>query len=185
MIRSLRGRVIEKDIAWVLFEVAGVGYQVYVPSSVLSNIAWDEDTFLYIHDHPREDNHDLFGFTSATDLRFFEQLLGISGVGPKVAMTIMSIGAVETVRRAIMSGDLTTLTSVSGVGKKTAQKIILELKGQLVDTDDASDVDHDVIEGLKALGYSAVQARDALKHVPLETTATGERIRQALRILAQ
>nr|MBP7134349.1 Holliday junction branch migration protein RuvA [Patescibacteria group bacterium] len=119
------------------------------------------------------------------DLALFDQLLGISGVGPKVALTILGIGSVETVRRAIMSGDLDTLTSVPGVGKKTAQKIILELKGQLVELANASPVDQEVIQALQGLGYSAQQAREAVKELSPDSESTSDRVREALRWLAK
>ena len=185
MIRSLRGRIIEKDLSWIVLEVSGIGYQISVSSSALSSLRSDEDVFLHIHDHIREDSHDLFGFLSSEDLRFFDQLLSISGVGPKVAMTILSIGSADFLRQAIMSGDLATLTSVPGVGKKTAQKIILELKGQLVDPEDSLIEGKEVVEALQSLGYSANQAREALKLLPVEMKDTSERIRLALRFLSK
>lgn len=185
MIRSLRGRVIEKDVAWLILEVGGIGYQISVSPSLLSSIRGDEEAFLYIHDHLREDSHDLFGFTSSADLRFFDQLLAVSGVGPKVAMTILSIGSADTLRRAIMAGDLATLTSVPGVGKKTAQKIILELKGQLVDSEDVPGHDKEVVEALQSLGYTASQAREALKLLSPDIQDPSERIRMALRYLSK
>lgn len=185
MIRSLRGKVIEKDTSWLVLDVGGVGYQVSVSPTVLSGVSGEGETFLHIHDHIREDSHDLFGFTSVSDLTFFDQLLGISGVGPKVAMTILSIGSSDTLRRAIMAGDLETLTSVPGVGKKTAQKIILELKGQLVESEEAGTEDKEVVEALQSLGYPAQRAREALKGVPQELKDPSERIRLALRFLSK
>ncbi len=185
MIRSLRGKVMEKGASWLVLEVGGVGYQIVVSPSVLSTVSGEQDIFLHIHDHIREDSHDLFGFTSSSDLQFFGQLLGISGVGPKVAMTILSIGSADTLRRAIMAGDLETLTSVPGVGKKTAQKIILELKGQLVDTADVSSEEKDVMSALQSLGYASSQIREVLKQVPSEIKDASERIRTALRYLSK
>ncbi len=169
----------------VLLEVQGVGYVVRVSVPTLALLKVGEQTFLYIHDHIREDAHELFGFLSVADLALFDQLLGISGVGPKVAMTILSIGSADTVRRAIMNGDLATLTSVPGVGKKTAQKIVLELKGQLIEGEQGSSIDKDVIEALESLGYSAQQAREALKQISSEIVETPARVREALRLLSK
>lgn len=186
MIGSLRGVVLEKALASVLFEVQGIGYRIKVAPAVLSGLKTQTETFLYIHDHIREDAHDLYGFVSQEDLDLFERLLSISGVGPKVAMTILSVGSAETVRRAIMSGDLGTLTSVPGVGKKTAQKIVLELKGQLVEAEGAASNDErEVMEALEALGYSSSQAREALKVVPAEITDTAARLRAVLKRLSK
>ncbi|HEU0050531.1 MAG TPA: Holliday junction branch migration protein RuvA [Patescibacteria group bacterium] len=185
MIGSLRGEVIEIMNGSVLLEVHGVGYLVRVSVSTLAQLKPGAQVFLYTHDHVREDVHDLFGFLSMADLALFEQLLGISGVGPKVAMTILSVGSADTVRRAIMNGDLATMTSVPGVGKKTAQKIILELKGQLIEAESVTPGDRDVIEALQSLGYSAAAARDALKDISSEIADTSARVREALRRLSK
>ena len=93
MIGSLRGLVLEYSATTVLLEVAGVGYRVLVPGAILTLLKTGEEAFFYIHDHVREDSHDLYGFLSAADLQLFDQLLSISGVGPKVAMTILGIGS--------------------------------------------------------------------------------------------
>lgn len=185
MIGSLRGRVLEYTANNVLVEVQGIGYRLLVPASVITLLQTGEETFFYTHDHVREDAHDLYGFLSSADLSLFDQLLGISGVGPKVGMTILGIGTADTVRRAIMSGDLETLTSVPGVGKKTAQKIILELKGQLVELAGNSPMDQEVIQALQSLGYTAPQAREVVKQLSPALTNTSDRIREALRWLAK
>lgn len=185
MIGSLRGVVLEYTANSVLVEVQGVGYRVLVPGSVLALLRTGEEAFFYIHDHVREDIRDLYGFLSSSDLSLFDQLLSISGVGPKVAMTILGIGSAETVRRAIMAGDLALLTSVPGVGKKTAQKIILELKGQLVELAQSSPMDQEVIQALQGLGYTVAQAREAVKALSPELENASDRIREALRSLAK
>ncbi len=185
MIGSLRGIVLEYATNSVLVEVYGVGYRVLVSASVLALVRTGEEVSFYIHDHVREDVRDLYGFLSSADLSLFDQLLSISGVGPKVAMTILGIGSADTVRRAIMSGDLVMLTSVPGVGKKTAQKIILELKGQLVELAESSPMDQEVIQALQGLGYPVAQAREAVKLLSPELTNTSDRVREALRSLAK
>lgn len=182
MIGSLRGEVLELGDTWALLEVQGIGYRVTAPPHVLASIRSATRAFVYTYDHIREDTHELFGFTLLSDLELFEQLISISGVGPKAAMTILSIGSGDMVRRAIMAGDLTTLTSVPGVGKKTAQKIVLELKGQLVEEDTAQDEDRDAIDALMSLGYSAAQAKEALKGI--SAMDTSDRIREALKHLS-
>ncbi|HVM90602.1 MAG TPA: Holliday junction branch migration protein RuvA [Verrucomicrobiae bacterium] len=183
MIASLRGKILEKGPNWLLLEVAGIGYKLKASPSVVSLVGGEGETFLYTYHHIREDAEELFGFLSMNDLDLFESLLGISGVGPKVALTIMSVGSADQVKRAIMTGDLATLTSVPGVGKKTAQKIILDLKGQLVEADGTTGVDTDVVDALVGLGYTAQQAKDVLKHVKEEDPA--ERIKAALKFLAK
>ncbi len=184
MIGSLRGEIIEIGPNWVLLEIMGIGYRVQVASSVLSLFKTGQEQFLYIHEQLREDAHELFGFISSDDLRLFTKLLSVSGVGPKVAMTLLSMGSAETVQRAVMSGDLEALTSLPGVGKKTAQKIILELKGQLVESEQIPSVDRDVADALQGMGYSSVQVRDILKELPVDLKDPSERIRAALKLLA-
>lgn len=181
MIGSLRGRVIEVNPPKVLLEVASIGYLVSMSHTSISALRIDDEVFFYIHDHIREDSHDLFGFSSREELHLFERIISISGVGPKIGLAILSAGSVERVKKAMVDGDLTTLTAVPGVGKKIAQKIILELKGQIVDTDLVSSSDREVVDALISLGYSAPQAKDALKSIPSEVTEVSERVRAALR----
>lgn len=184
MIGSLRGEIIEIGANWVLLEIGGIGYRVQVASSILSLLKTGQEQFLYIHEQLREDAHELYGFISSEDLRLFTKLLSVSGVGPKVAMTLLSLGSAETVQRAVMSGDLDSLTALPGVGKKTAQKIILELKGQLVETEQIPSVDRDVADALQGMGYTSAQVREALKQIPADLKDPSERIRAALRQLA-
>lgn len=184
MIGSLRGTIVNLRAASVLLEAGGVGYVVHAAPGTVSGLRTGEEVFLYIHDHIREDSHDLYGFAAEDDLELFENLISVSGVGPKVGLAMLSIGRADTVRKAIMNGDLSLLTSVPGVGKKIAQKIILELKGQLVDEDTVHGSDKEVVEALVSLGYSASQAREGLKAVPADLTDVSERVREALRNLS-
>lgn len=184
MIGSLRGCVIEKSLAWVLLEVCGVGYKVFLSSNTVSDTQSDGEIFLYIHDHIREDAHDLYGFLTLSDLELFQRLITISGIGPKAAANILSLGS-EVVRESIMKGDVNRLNSAPGVGKKTAQKIILELKGQLVEESSVPAGDLEVVEALQSLGYKAHDAREALKLVSRNTEDVSKRIREALRHLGR
>lgn len=185
MISSLRGCVIERFGTSIVIEVQGVGYRVTVSSQALERLTLHEDAFVYVHDHVREDAHDLYGFLNRGDLEFFERLLGVSGVGPKVALAILSVGTSDEIKVAIMKGDLERLTSVPGIGKKTAQKIVLELKGQLVDIEEPSSLDRDALSALESLGYSSSQAKEALKKVDVSVSDTSVRVREALRILSE
>ena len=183
MIGSLRGDIIELGANWILLEVMGVGYRVQLSSTVLSSLKTGQEQFLYIHEQLREDSHELYGFLSSQDMGLFTKLLSVSGVGPKVAMTLMSLGSADVVQRAVMSGDLESLTALPGVGKKTAQKIILELKGQLVEAEQIPSVDRDVADALLGMGYTNAQVRDALKQISPEITDASERNRGALKML--
>jgi Holliday junction DNA helicase RuvA len=184
MIGSLRGRITSLTATSALVEVQGVGYRVHAAPNTLTHLAMGEDALLYVHDHVREDAHDLFGFVTQDDLSLFERLISISGVGPKAGMSILSVGSAETVKRAIMNGDLAVLTSAPGVGTKIAQKIVLELKGILVDADLPPGPDREVVEALISLGYSSSQARQALKAVSADVTDVSERVKEALRNLS-
>lgn len=185
MIASLRGQVLQVTARYALIEVAGVGYRVNAPPSVLNRLSRGEEAFVYTYDLVREDARELYGFLTAEELELFERLLNVSGVGPKVAMTVLALGSADTARAAIMRGDVDLLTSVPGVGRKTAQKIVLELKGQLVEAGEVSSMDAEVIQGLQGLGYSAQDAREALKHVSDEVQTMQERLREALKLLAR
>jgi Holliday junction DNA helicase RuvA len=136
----------------------------------------------------REDALDMYGFTDQTEVNFFELLIGVSGIGPKSALAILSLAPPETLRKAITSGDTGYLTKVSGVGRKSAEKIVLELRDKLGAIDlpglrEDLERESDSIEGLQALGYSLREAREALRKVPDNVTDPSERIRQALKSL--
>ncbi|OGL73466.1 Holliday junction DNA helicase RuvA [Candidatus Uhrbacteria bacterium RIFCSPHIGHO2_12_FULL_60_25] len=184
MIASLRGKVTALTPLYAVFDVQGVGYRVNAAPNTLTRLSVGEDALLHIHDHVREDARDLYGFLSADELALFERLIAVSGVGPKAGMSILSVGTAETVKRAIMSGDLAALTSAPGIGTKIAQKIVLELKGQLIDVDVAMGPDREVVDALVSLGYSSHQARTALKNVPVGITDVSDRVREALRSLS-
>lgn len=184
MIGSLRGVVLERSAQSILLEVNGVGYKVGVTPGLLALTKTGEPLFLYIHEVIREDAHDLYGFLTQDDLELFLKLLSVSGVGPKVANTILSLGSADAVRKAVMSGDVETLTSVPGVGKKTAQKIVLELRGQLVDDGELGGEDGEILSALQSLGYSSSDARAALKRVGSSVAGVSDRLREALKQLS-
>lgn len=179
MIASISGTILTKGKDFAVVENHGIGYKIYIPGPILDALSVGATATLHTHDHIREDAHDLFGFTENTDLALFEKLISVSGVGPKMAMTVLSLGA-NRVRDAIAKGDVGILTSASGVGKKTAQKIVLDLKGILSEQGIAP-ADTDAVDALRRLGYSATEARDALAMVAGETPE--EKIKAALKIL--
>jgi Holliday junction DNA helicase RuvA len=184
MIASLRGIVLDITPASVVIEAHGVGYRIFATPAALGGMRKREEQFLFTHDLVRDDARDLYGFLSLDELRLFERLIAISGVGPRVALSMMSLGSADALKRAIMAGDLEMLTSVPGVGRKIAQKVVLELKGQIVEESGAAGPDREVVDALVSLGYSASQARDALKSVPAGVTDVSDRVREALRRLS-
>ncbi len=190
MISHLRGGILTVTEKYVLIDVSGVGYRVFCTNDLLAELSGKTETALHTYLAVREDALDLYGFSNEDDLGFFELLISVSGIGPKSALGILGIASTDALRRAIATGDTSYLTKVSGIGRKTAEKIVLELRDKLA-AHASSEGKHslraesDTILALQALGYSAGDARDALKHVPSEITDTNARIKEALKILGQ
>jgi Holliday junction DNA helicase RuvA len=185
MIGSIRGKVILKTDKFLIIEANGVGYKINVSPDLLSKTEkTGNETMLWIHTHVREDALDLFGFLERKELEFFEMLIGVSGIGPRSALAILGIASIETLRKAIGTGDTSYLTKISGIGRKTAEKIVLELRDKIGEEKGGSSLqgELDALEALKSLGYSQNEARDALKKVPADTN-TNTKIREALKIL--
>ncbi len=171
-----------------LIEVGGVGYAVRVTPETLSIIEKSLSVILFTHLAVREDALDLYGFLTDDDLRFFELLLTVSGIGPKSALGILSMSTPDALRKAIPSGDMSYLTKVSGIGKKTAERIVLELKDKLGGKTNTSPStlreETEALEALRALGYGLEESRAALKKTTAGGT-TGERLKEALKALSQ
>lgn len=189
MIRALKGTLGSIHPNFVIVFVGGVGYQVYASPYTLGKLAGMTDIILHIHTHVREDQFNLFGFITEDELAMFELLISVSGVGPKAALSILAIAEPKTIRTAIVNKDPSILTRVSGVGKKTAEKVIIELQNKVSSVDIADQAsalaEQDAIEALTALGYSVSEARDALKGVPVDITSVGERLKLALKSLGK
>jgi Holliday junction DNA helicase RuvA len=190
MIAYLNGFIIARWPNHIILDVNGVGYKVAITGEhmdALAAISPEEKVRFWIHHVVREDAQHLYGFLDEATLSFFELLITISGIGPKTALSILNTASVKTLRQAIASGDATRLTKVSGIGKKNAEKMVLELKDKLADEsfDDASHDDSDTLEALKAIGYSEKEAREALKQVPHTITDTSKRLKEALKFLGK
>ncbi len=189
MIAKLTGKVVFTGERYAVLDVGGVGYKVYLSMETLRLVAKKKDEVsLWTHLAVREDAMDLYGFVEKAELEFFELLIGISGIGPRSALGIMSIAPVENIKRAVSSGDSSYLTKVSGIGRKTAEKIILELRDKLGKWTDTGAPElreeSDAIEALQSLGYSQGEAREALKKVAREISGTGKRVKEALKLLS-
>ncbi len=189
MIAQLEGTIAGIRGNSVIVAVNGIGYQVFVSAYTFGKLAGSERVLLHIHTHVREDQLSLYGFLNEEELRMFELLISISGVGPKVALSILSIADVKTIRSAIVNKDPTILTRVSGVGKKTAERVIVELQNKVealgVEDQATALAGQDAIEALVSLGYSVTEAREALKLVSSDVTDVSARIRQALKNLGK
>ena len=190
MISFLEGTIEFKGERFVIVSVGGIGYKAYIHQSTLNKIP-EKAGFvkLWTHFHVRENAFELYGFLHNAEVEFFELLIGVSGVGPKTALGISGMAPLDTLRRAIAAGDTSYLTKVSGVGTKTAQKIILELKekmagrGVMIEAPELKDA-ADAIDALISLGYSQYEAREALNLVPAEVTGIEKRVKEALKKLA-
>jgi holliday junction DNA helicase RuvA len=166
VIAHLRGKLAQKDSARVIVDVNGVGYEVFVPLTTFTALpATGSDVSIDIHTHVREDIIALYGFSTRRERTIFEKLMTISGIGPKLAVTILSGGSVEDLVTAIKRSDLPRLTAIPGVGKKTAERIVLELKDKLQEFAEApakSTVEMDVLSALENLGYNRALSEGAV-----------------------
>jgi len=192
MIGRLTGILVEKNPPQLLLDVQGVAYEVDVPMSTFYNLpATGERIALFIHFVVREDAHLLFGFGSEPERRAFRQLVRISGIGARTALSVLSGLSVAELAQAVTLQDSGRLTKIPGIGKKTAERLLLELKDKLgvdlgtaVGVHRAAPVMSDVLNALLSLGYSDKEAVAAVKQVP-EGLAVGDAIRQALKLLAK
>ena len=203
MISYIRGTLAEKNEDSAVVEAHGVGYQIFVPVPVLSELQpLGESVKIYTYFSVREDGMSLFGFLSRQDLAMFKQLIGVNGIGPKSALGILSALRPDVLRMAVASGDAKTISRAPGVGPKTAQRIILDLKDKIRPEDvraggleEALAVPEEIsgvgqagkeaVEALTALGYSAAEAAGAVKKVKITEEMTAEDVlKGALRHLA-
>src|SRR3990167_5554905 len=187
MISTLKGVVAGKDQKSLIVEVGGVGLRIFGTSDTLAKTKKGSAIFLFTHLVVREDALTLYGFTDKETLEFFELLIGISGIGPKTAVAILNVAEPETIRKAVSSGDTSYLTKVSGIGKKTADRIVRELEDKIGTLEEGASISEEVdaVEALRSLGYSQAEAREALKKVPQLVTGAGERVKAALKILGR
>jgi len=184
MIGSIRGTVSLKSDKFALVETAGVGYKIWLAQDGLSQIKKNQEVLVWTHTHVREDSLDLYGFLNYEELEFFEMLINVSGIGPKGALTVLGVASIETLRRAISTGDIPYLTKISGIGKKTAERMVIELRDKVGNLEQGGTLkdELDALLALQALGYSQNEARDALKGLSPELS-TNAKIKAALKVL--
>ena len=188
MIATLRGEVSQIEDNAIIVEVGGVGLRVFVPAPLRGRLKAGEVILLYTHLVVREDALTLYGFESQPDRELFNILLGVDGVGPKVALSVLSTLTLDAVQRAVFTEEPDILSRVPGVGKKTSQKIVLYLHDRLKPTDALakiaalSDKDSEVLAALTALGYSVIEAQTAIQSLPKDAPDdVEERLRMALQ----
>lgn len=181
MIASLTGIVTTRDEKSLVIDVHGVGLRVFTLPRTLEKLPPQTSATLLTHLNVREDALELYGFTAAGELRLFERLLSVSGVGPKVALGVLSAASASDLEAAIERGDSKVLTKVSGVGTKTAERIIVDLRGKLSDVQSSDDTTlSSVIDALVTLGYSSREAREAAVATPADLPVEA-RVKTALR----
>jgi len=191
MIARLEGSIVHLTEKFLIIDVSGVGYKLYVTTEALTSSLLGEHASFWVYTAVRENSIDLYGFKNTNEMFFFELLLDVSGIGPRSALLILAIAPIDTLKRAIATGDTGYLNKVSGIGRKTAEKIIVELRDKLQDYKNDDNTpgllrdESDIVEALKSLGYSQNEARDALKKVLPTTLGTNARIKEALQILGK
>jgi Holliday junction DNA helicase RuvA len=191
MIAGLKGKIEAISSNWVVIDVGGISFQVFLPTSTLSNLGVVGQTArLHTYLHVREDNLTLYGFSSAREMSVFQTLISVSGVGPKLGLAMLSAMDAEQLSLAIYSGDNTLLTSIPGVGKKMAERIILELKDKINTgwiTQDLESVqgNGDVLAVLTSLGYSVTEATRAVAALPMSPMSLEEKVKLALKTFTE
>lgn len=190
MIAFLVGKVTEQLSDMVGLDVNGVGYGLWVVQEDWTHLAVGSEVKLYVYEYIREQNHDLYGFTSLSTKKLFEQLLSVNGVGPKMALAVLSIGTIDEVRQAVAEGNVKFIQAASGVGKKVAERIVVDLKDKVGLGDNPNATTFlgkqsisrfdEALEALVALGFSAQQATEALSEID-HKLPTEERVRLALK----
>jgi len=174
MIASISGKVIQLTKETVIIDINGLGIEVFVPKPLLSETEAGDLLYLYTYMLVREDNISLYGFASLEEKQLFLQFLAVGGIGPKLSLSILSSLSIDNIRSAILSEKPDYFSRVPGIGKKTAQKIIIQMQGKLPDSDglairSITDVDDAVVDALISLGYSVVEAQTALQTIPKDT----------------
>jgi Holliday junction DNA helicase RuvA len=190
MIGYLTGTVLDTTDNHTIINVGGVGYVVYATERTLGICVPGMDTSLYIHTAVREQSLDLYGFTTTREQEIFELLITISGIGPKVALGILNATTVDNLIQAVLKKESSVLTKVSGIGKKNAEKIILELENKIDESwkeegvQDTDSEDLEVFEALEALGYRSRDIQEILKDKALDELETSEKVRKAIKLLS-
>ncbi len=192
MIAYLKGKIITKNNNYIILETNGIGYQIFVGENFSANLKLGDISEIYTHHRVREDVSDLYGFNSLEELELFELLLSVSGVGPKSALAVISLATPTDIIEAIIRGDANLLTKVSGIGKKTAERLVLELKskvarisGSNISIGNTYSGTSDELDALISLGYSVGEAREALNQVEPAITSSGGRVKAALKQLGR
>jgi len=193
MIRTLKGKIIFSNESYIILETSsGVGYRIFTTNTFsFESNSTNTKSFFYIHTSVRETSINLYGFKTISELDFFELLISVSGVGPKAGINILSNSSPSLIKQSIISGDTFELTKASGIGKRIAEKIILELKNKIdkIKLDSKDDVtnnfDIEIYDTLENMGFTKNQIRNTLENLPKKKLSTEEKIKESLKLLAK
>ncbi len=192
MLSYIEGKLIKKTQNSAIVKNNGLGYRVFIKEKDLLNLRLNEDISLCLYHHIKEDSSDLYGFLTWSEQEMFSILLSVSGVGPKSALAILSMATISDITQAVLVGQSEMLTKVAGIGKKTAARLVLELKNKLdhFSNDENIKLENqtftsDELDVLMSLGYSLIESREALSLVDKEIVDSGEKIKTALKIIGK
>ncbi len=185
MIAYLQGKILQKTTQYIILEHGGIGYKIFVTPEILEKSVGAE-TEAYIYHKGADDGDTLFGMPSFENLQFFELLVTVSGVGPKMALTIISAAQMDILQQAIVNGDTEIFTRMSGVGKKTAERIILELKSKISGgfLESMTSGGSDVFDAMVSLGYNPREIREVIPQIDAAAD-TATQLKQALKLLGR
>jgi len=186
MINSLSGKIISKKEKYIVLDISGIGFKIFLAKENLKKIPKEGENFkAFSYLDVGEKSLNLYGFLDEKELEFFELVKAIQGVGPKAALEISSLGPIEEIKKAILAGNEKLFERISGIGRKKAQKIILELTGKIKELEKKTILEDDALKALINLGFPKQRAKQALLKIPSEVKDTQDRIKEALRILAK
>lgn len=188
MFGHITGKIFDLKGTKTIVKSGGIGFTIHSTLSYLAKLKTNTEASFWTHTAVRETSIDLYGFETEEELRVFELLITVSGVGPKSGLAILSVAGVKSIEEAVASRDTSSLTKISGIGRKTAEKIVLELDGKLVTTkkgENRTSEDVDVFEALKSLGYRERDIQETIKKLPKDLTGTNEKIKYILKNLGK
>ncbi len=189
MINYLRGTIVDSGVNYVVLDVQGVGYKVFTSSGFLDKKSGATELAVWTYLAVREDSLNIYGFVSKEELAYFEMLISISGIGPKSALSILNVAPIATIRQAVSTQDPVYLAKMTGIGRKTAEKVTLGLKDTVLPgletTAESASGDTDVVEALISLGYSEKDSREAVRTLSKEHSGTGDRLKAALKLIGK
>ncbi len=187
MIARIEGVIKFKGAHFIVVDAGGVGYKIFVSPETLRKIPkLEEKIMLWTHTHLREETIELYGFFNYAELEFFGQLIQISGIGPKSALGVLAVGPIDNLKKAIAAGETAYLTKVSGIGRKLAEKIVVELRDKLasigIETESGTfTAESEALDALRSLGYSLQESREALQKVSKDKKGAEDMIKEALK----